>query len=206
MQPISFRPAPCAGTLPRRAFLRTGLTGLSTLGLADLFRLQARAGAGHPAGGPSMIVVWLWGGPSHLETFDPKPEAPAEYREAQGAIATNVPGIRITDRLPLLARVADKYCLIRSIAHDSPQHVGAIHTTITGYPGELIETPPFKPKYPDLFTVAHKVLPTRRPGLPQYIGIPRLRCIGGAYLGPSYDPFSVAADSNDPTFSLPTIS
>src|SRR5947207_11132206 len=145
MRPIPFHSSRCEGTLPRRAFLRTGLTGLSTLGLADLFRLQARAGAGLAAGGRSMIVVWLWGGPSHLETFDPKPEAPAEYRGTQGAIATNVPGISITERLPLLARIADKFCLIRSMAHDSPQHVGAHHTTLTGYPGELIETPPFTP-------------------------------------------------------------
>src|SRR5262249_36614331 len=104
------------------------------------------------------------------------------------------------------ARIADKFCLIRSVAHDSPQHVGAIHTTITGYPGELIETPPYKPKYPDLFTVAHKLLPTRRPGLPQYIGLPQLRCTGGAFLGRSYAPFSVAADPNEPRFAIPNIS
>src|SRR5262245_56986475 len=105
MRSIPLHPSPCVGTLPRRAFLRTGLTGLSALGLADLFRLQARAGAEPSTSGPSIIVVWLWGGPSHMETFDPKPEAPAEYRGAQGAIATNVPGIRITERLPRLARI-----------------------------------------------------------------------------------------------------
>src|SRR5262249_10656557 len=157
-------PPLCEGTLPRRAFLRTGLTGLSALGLSDLLRLQARAGPGRPAGGPSMIVVWLWGGPSHLETFDPKPEAPAEYRGAQAAIAPNVPGIRITDRLPLLARIADKFCLIRSVSHDSPGHVNGTHTVLTGYPGDPIEAPPYTPRYPDFFTVAHKVLPVRRPG------------------------------------------
>src|SRR5262245_31885493 len=183
MRPLPVPSLSCEGTLPRRQFLRTGLTGLFSLGLADLFRLQARAGAGRPASGPSIIVVYLWGGPSHLETFDPKPEAPAEYRGTQAPIPTNVPGIHITERLPLLSRIADKYCLIRSVAHESPQHVGAIHTTITGYPGELIETPPYKPKYPDLFTVAHKLLPTRQPGLPQYVGLPQLRCTGGAFLG-----------------------
>src|SRR5205823_4699345 len=82
-------PRPCLGTFPRRAFLRASLTGLSSLGLADLLRLEAD-GAGKP-GGPSMIVVWLWGGPSHLETFDLKPEAPAEYRGAFRPIPTNVP-------------------------------------------------------------------------------------------------------------------
>src|SRR5262249_54553439 len=143
MRPDAFQTSPCEGTLPRRAFLRTGLTGLTSLGLADLLRLQARSGGTSPVNGQSMIVVWLWGGPSHLETFDPKPEAPAEYRGAQGAIATNVPGIQITERLPLLAKIADKLCLIRSVAHDSPGHVNGTHTVLTGYTGELIETPPF---------------------------------------------------------------
>ena len=206
MPPVPFDRSPCEGTLPRRAFLRTGLTGLSTLGLADLLRLQAHAGeTPRAAFGPSMIVVWLWGGPSHIETFDPKPEAPAEFRGAQGAIATNVPGIRITDKLPLLGRIADKYCLIRSVAHDSPGHVNGTHTSITGYPGELVETAPYTPKYPDFFTVAHKVLPARRRGVPQYIALPQLRYTGGAHLGPSHSPFSVAADPNAAGFSLPDL-
>src|SRR5262245_20953235 len=119
----------CEGTLPRRAFLRAGLTGFSALSLAEMLRLRAGAeglgSASASAGGPSIIVVWLWGGPSHLETFDPKPEAPAEYRGTFGAIPTNVPGIRISDRLPGLAKVADKYCLIRSCAHDSPGHANS---------------------------------------------------------------------------------
>jgi hypothetical protein len=153
-----------------------------------------------------MIVVWLWGGPSHMETFDPKPDAPAEYRGDQKAIETNVPGIQITERLPLLARIADKYCLIRSCAHDSPGHVNSTHTVITGYTGELIEAPPFAPRYPDVFTVANKVLPPRRQGVPQYVGLPQLRYIGGAHLGHSYGPFSVAADPNAQGFTVPNIS
>src|SRR5262245_14282829 len=98
------------GTLPRRAFLRTGVTGLSALGRADVPARAARAGAAPPRGeGPSMIVVWLWGGPSHMETFDLKPNAPAEYRGQFSPIPTNVPGISISEKLPELARIADKY-------------------------------------------------------------------------------------------------
>jgi hypothetical protein len=191
--------------MPRRAFLRTGLTGLSSLGLADLLAAEARAGVPVSAGsaGPSMIVIWLWGGPSHLETFDPKPEAPAEYRGSFGAIATNVPGVFITEKLPRLARLADKYCLVRSCAHDSPGHVNATHTVITGYPGDPIETPPFTPRYPDILTVAHKVLPPRRRTLPQYVGLPQMRYIGGGHLGPSYGPFSISADPNAADFRVP---
>jgi hypothetical protein len=196
----------CEGTLPRRAFLRTGLTGLTALGLADLLRLQARGEANGAPDGKSIIVVWLWGGPSHLETFDPKPEAPAEYRGVQNAIATNVPGITITERLPLLAQMADKYCLIRSCAHDSPGHMNSTHTVITGYTGEVLEAPPYTPKYPDLFSVANKMLPSRRPGLPQYVGLPQIPYVGGAHLGPAYGPFRVNADPNAADFSVPNIS
>ena len=199
-------PETCEGTLKRRAFLRAGLTGLSTLTLSDLLRLRGSAGPAGTSDGPSIIVVWLWGGPSHLETFDPKPEAPAEYRGQFGAIPTNVPGIRITEKLPRLAGIADKYCLIRSCGHDSPGHVNGTHTVMTGYPGELIETPPFAPRYPDVFTVAHALLAPRRGGMPQYIGLPQLRYIGGAASGPGHGPFSVRGDPNDPKFTVPNIS
>lgn len=204
MTPSEAQRKPCRGTMPRRAFLRTGLTGLSTLGLAELLAARARAGDSS-ATGPSMIVVWLWGGPSHMETFDPKPEAPAEYRGKFGVIPTSVPGVTITEKLPRLARLADKYCLIRSCAHDSPGHVNATHSVLTGYPGEPVETPPFQPRYPDVFTVANKVLPPRRSALPQYVGLPEMRYHGGGHLGRSHGPFSIAADPNAPEFSIPSL-
>src|SRR5262249_52987129 len=126
--------ARCEGTLPRRAFLRASLTGLSALGLSDLLRLEGSGAVGAtPAHGPSMIVVWLWGGPSHMETFDLKPDAPVEYRGTFRPIATNVPGIAISEKLPALARIADKYAVIRSVAHNSPGHVNSTHTVLTGY-------------------------------------------------------------------------
>lgn len=195
----------CEGTLPRRAFLRAGLTGLTTLGLADLLRLQAAAGGVPTArggGGPAMIVVWLWGGPSHMETFDLKPDAPVEYRGTFSPIPTNVPGIEISEKLPLLARIADKYALVRSVAHDSPGHVNSTHTMLTGYTGELIETPPFRPKYPDIFTAANALLPARREGLPQYIALPSMRYQGGGHLGESHGPFNVPGDPNASDFRV----
>src|SRR4051812_20990476 len=182
--------ASCPGTMPRRAFLRAGLTGLSALGLADLLRLQARGGvavAGAP--GPSIIVVWLWGGPSHMETFDLKPQAPEEFRGLFRPIPTNVPGIEISEKLPRLARIADKYSLIRSVAHDSPGHVNSTHTVLTGYTGDLVEAPPFAPKYPDIFNAAHKLLPRGRSTLPQWVALPDQRYQGGGHLGRSYGPF-----------------
>jgi hypothetical protein len=190
--------------------MRAGLTGLSSLGLADLLRLRAQAAPGVESAsldrsGPSMIVVWLWGGPSHLETFDPKPDAPSEYRGDFNPIPTNVPGIAISEHLPHLARIADKFCLIRSCAHDSPGHMNSTHTVITGYTGDLIETPPYTPRYPDVFAAANRILPPRRAGLPQYIGLPGVPYHGAAHLGPSYNPFVVSADPNSPNFSVPNV-
>ncbi len=122
MPPASSNHAICPGALPRRSFLRASLTGLSTLGMADLLRLEATAATTGraPSHGPSIIVVWLWGGPSHMETFDLKPDAPEEYRGTFRPISTNVPGIAISEKLPRLARIADKYALIRSVLTTAP--------------------------------------------------------------------------------------
>src|SRR5436309_3165606 len=113
----------CPGTLGRRAFLHTGLVGLGSLGLADLSRLEARS----PRPGKSMIVLWLWGGPSHMETFDLKPGAPAEYRGEFRPIRTSVPGVEISEHLPRLARLAHRFALVRSAHHTSPGHINSTH-------------------------------------------------------------------------------
>src|SRR5687768_3011145 len=135
----------CLGTIGRRDLLRTGLAGISSLGLADLLRVEGRAAGNDSPGGKSMILLWLWGGPSHMETCDLKPDAPSEYRGEFRPIPTNVPGVEISEHLPLLSRLADKFSLVRSLHHDSPGHVNATHTLLTGQPGEAIETPPFEP-------------------------------------------------------------
>ena len=136
------------------------------LGMADLLRANAaHANNDHVVrSDKSMIVLWLWGGPSHLETFDLKPEAPSEYRGEFRPIRTNVPGIEISEHLPLMASMADKFSLVRSLSHDSPGHVNSTHTMVTGYPGDLIETPPYQPKHPNAWSVITKFLGERRPG------------------------------------------
>lgn len=208
MPPASSNHAICPGALPRRSFLRASLTGLSTLGMADLLRLEATAATTGraPSHGPSIIVVWLWGGPSHMETFDLKPDAPEEYRGTFRPISTNVPGIAISEKLPRLARIADKYALIRSVAHDSPGHVNSTHTVLTGYTGELVETPPFAPKYPFIFNAAQKLLPSRLPGLPQWVALPNMRYEGGGHLGPASGPFQVTDDPGAANFHVPSLS
>jgi hypothetical protein len=196
----------CIGTASRRAFLRASLTGFSALGISDLIRLGA-ASAGTPGPGevgPSMIVVWLWGGPSHMETFDLKPEAPEAYRGLFRPIATSVPGLEICEKLPRLATLADKLAIIRSISHDSPGHVNSTHTVLTGYPGDLAESPPFEPKYPYIFHAANKLLPEAA-GLPKWVAMPDLRYEGGGGLGRAHGPYKVAGDPNKPDFKVPEL-
>src|SRR4051794_28871707 len=108
----------CPGLLRRREFLRLGLAGFGSLTWPDLLRL--RAAAGRPREDTALLVVWLHGGASHLETYDPKPDAPSEYRGPFRPIATRVPGVRVSELLPRHARVADRFTLLRSLAHTGP--------------------------------------------------------------------------------------
>lgn len=198
----------CPGTLPRRAFLHAGLVGWSALGLSDLLRWQAQAAEGtkQSSRGKSMILIWLWGGPSHMETFDLKPDAPIEYRGEFRPIRTRVPGMEISEHLPRIAGLADKLAIIRSCGHDSPGHVNSTHTMMTGYPGETVEQPPFAPKYPDFFAVTQKVLGDRTDGVLSRVALPRVRYEGSAYLGGGLDPLVVTGDPNAADFKVPNLS
>lgn len=204
MDPAKLSPR-CAGTLSRRGFLRLGLNGVVGLSLADLLRLEGQAAAAGTSNRKAMLVLWLWGGPSHMETFDLKPEAPSEYRGEFRPIDTNVPGLRISEHLPRLARLADKFALIRSLHHDSPGHVNSTHTLITGYPGDLVEAAPFRPHYPDVWSVAHHLLGPRSPGMPAFLALPDTRYTGAAHLGSGLDPLRVRGDPSLPDFKPPKL-
>jgi hypothetical protein len=197
----------CPGTLSRRAWLRSGLLGLTSLGLADLLHLESQAAeAGYPTrSNKAIVVLWLWGGPSHMETFDLKPDAPSEYRGEFRPIRTNVPGIDISEHLPRLARLADRFALVRSLHHDSPGHVNSTHTVMTGQPGELVEAAPYRPKVPDFWAITGKVLGERRRGAPAFVALPRVRYNGAAYLGGGLDPLTILGDPNADNFQPPSL-
>jgi hypothetical protein len=196
----------CPGTLSRRAFVQVGLAGVCSLGLPDLLRLQARAAtAGRPAG-KSILVLWLWGGPSHMETFDLKPDAPSEFRGEFKPVRTNVPGIHISEHLPRLARLAGKFALLRSLHLTSDGHVNSTHTLLSAYPGEVVESPPFRPRHPDVWAVANKLLGAKSPGAPAFVALPRVRYNGAAYLGSGLDPLTVTGDPNSSRFRPPQLS
>lgn len=202
----------CPGTLGRRAFVRSGLLGLWGLGLTDLYRMEARAadlaratGKSGPSG-KSVIVLWLWGGPSHMETFDLKPEAPTEYRGDFKPVKTNVTGIEICEHLPKLAGLADKYAIIRSCHHDSPGHVNSTHTMLTPFKGAEVEAAPFRPDYPDVWSVVNHLKGDWSRGVPPYLSLPFARYYGGAYLGAQTDPLAIKGDPNKPDFRVDDLS
>jgi hypothetical protein len=203
----------CLGPASRRSFLTAGAAAFTGLGMGELLRLQARAGDrvgnGHGTGGddPAVIFLWLPGGPPHMETFDMKPEAPEDYRGAFRPIKTNVPGIDICEHLPMLARRADKYTLIRSIAHDFADHGGGHKRFMTGRdPKEPVG---FINDYPAVGSMVAKIQEGRNKGIPNYVvGVDAGRqgidtfSLGTAYLGPATSPFWVAGDPSDAGFAV----
>jgi hypothetical protein len=140
-----------------------------------------------------------------METFDLKPDAPSEYRGDFKPIRTTVPGVLISEHLPRLARLADKFALLRSLHHDSNGHVNSTHTLLTAYPGEVVETPPFRPNHPDVWAVASKMLGAKTPGVPAYAALPRTRYHGAGYLGSGLDPLVVGSDPNLPEYRPPQL-
>ena len=113
----------CCDGLSRRSFLKVGFLGLGGLTLADHLRLKAQAQErGRQTRDTAVILLWLGGGPSHIDMYDLKPDAPAEFRGEFRPIATNVPGIRIGEHLPRQARLMDKMSVVRSATHTNAGH------------------------------------------------------------------------------------
>jgi hypothetical protein len=188
--------------MKRRDFLRIGLTGFSSLTFPELLRRRAAANTVAARDRTAVILVWLHGGPSHIETYDPKPNAPSEYRGLYAPISTAVPGMQICELLPLHARIAGKFSILRSIAHSGFCHQQGTQQLLTGHPVLELKQ---KPDHPDFLAIANRVRfePTRT--IPNYVGIPSAAYSGSAYLGPTYEPFDVAGDPNAPNFTVPNV-
>jgi Protein of unknown function (DUF1501) len=188
--------------MPRRQFLRRGLGVLGGLSLPALMQLRSLAET--PAReATALIVVWLPGGASHLETYDPKPLSGSEFRGPFDPIETVVPGIRLCELLPQHARVADRFSILRSLVHTGFCHQQGTQQLLTGHPVRELKQ---KPDDPDILSIAHYLRHNPQRDLPNYVGIPAINYGGAAYLGGAYEPFTVSGDPNTPQFQVPNIS
>jgi len=198
-------------TFPRRDVIRVGLAGLFGAGLTmpRLLALQARAAQNPnaPKRDVSLVVLFLKGGLSTIDTWDLKPLAPAEFRGPFRPIATSVAGIEIGEHLPLVARQMDKLSLIRSFGHRNSDHGPADHYMLTGYHPLAGFNPTLSPnnQRPALGSVISRTLGPQG-SVPPYVCLPRLHpSAGPAYLGAQAAPFVVEADPNAPNFAVPDL-
>jgi hypothetical protein len=197
-QPMNQPTTRCDG-VTRRDLIRIGSLSALGLGLGDFFHLQSANAAGSPLipKAKSCILIWLAGGPSHLETFDPKPDAPEEVRGPLESIATNVTGVRIGECLERTAKIMDKLTIIRSMTSPLGEHNFGTHYVMTGYkPSPALEYPTFGA------TVAH--IREKVGVLPPNIAVPTMsgNLSGNGYLPSETSPFSVGGDPAQHDFKV----
>jgi hypothetical protein len=195
----------CDG-LNRRDFLQLGVAGMAAVGMPELLRAkEASTSAGKNT---SVILIWLDGGPGHMDMYDMKPDAPAEYRGLWKPIRTKVPGFDITELYPKQAKVTDKFSIVRSLHHDTGDHFAGGHRMLTtkdmGVSGANN-----RQKFPGIGAIVNQQLGARAPGIPGYIGVPHAASIGlapgyfgGHMLGVQNDPFVPGGDPNAAQFRV----
>lgn len=181
--------------------LKVGSLGIGGMTLPNLLRAQQAAAAeGKPVRKKSVILVWLAGGPSHLDMYDLKPTAPAEVRGEFRPVPTNVNGIQISEHLPLQAQMMDKLAIVRSAFHTNAGHGMGSQWMLTGYQPSIEVNDNI---YPSVGSVVARLQGANDPGLPAYVNLPRQLGMGkAAYLGASYNPFSPESDPNSDGFQV----
>lgn len=208
--------------LSRRALLRVGGSGLLGLGLGSMLRLQAASAATNEAapkklhGGfgkaKSVILVYLQGGPSHLDLWDPKENVPDNVRSVFNPISTKLPGVKVTEILPKLAQVNDKFTMIRAMSYTPNglfNHTAAIYQMMTGYTTDKVSPsgqlePPSPKDYPNFGSQLVRLKPVDVPMLP-FVMLPRplqeSNVVGkggtAGFLGKAYDPYTLYPDGDD---------
>ena len=203
--------------LTRRELLQVGYSGLLGIGLPSLLAQSARSApvkerSSHK--GKSVILVFLTGAPSHLDTFDLKPDAPPEVRGEFKALTTKTPELRICEHLPRLAARSDKYAVVRSLAHRENNHLMATHHVLTGYqqPGAFFDKVASRDDWPCYSSALHYLKP-RRDGIPTGVNLPTFLMEGpltwpgqhAGFLGPKHDPWQITQDPNAPTFRVDSV-
>ncbi|MCA9128116.1 MAG: DUF1501 domain-containing protein [Planctomycetales bacterium] len=203
--------------LSRRHAVHAGALTALGLGLADLQVRLAAAQDGELAlprrPAKSCIFLFMWGGPSQLETFDMKPDAPVEVRGEFNPVSTKVPGLQICEHFTELANMTDKLAIIRSLTHDDPAHLSSGHATLTGQLAPVLKSdadPPSAKDSPHLGALISKLRPNNL-GLPAFVAMPwkayhpaapggEAPGQHGGWLGSAYDGMLLGGDLNDPAW------
>jgi hypothetical protein len=196
----------CDG-LSRRSFLTLGAAGMASTSLGGFLRAKNKE-TNQAGSDPSVILIWLDGGPGHMDMYDMKPDAPEEYRGIWKPIGTTVPGMQITELFPRQARLAHLFSLVRSLHHDTGDHFAGGHRMLTskdlGVSGANTAG-----KFPSIGSIIERELGSRKPGVPGYVGLPHAASIGltpgyfgGHFLGKQYDPFQPGGDPNADSFKV----
>lgn len=190
--------------LSRRSFLQLGVAGMASLGLPSVLKAKDESSQRKNT---SVILLWLDGGPSHMDLYDLKPDAPVEYRGIWKPIKTRVPGFDIGELFPKQAKITDKFSMVRSLHHNTGDHFAGGHRMLTakdmGVSGANNEG-----KFPGIGAIVAREVGPRRPGLPAYVGMPNVHSIGlspgyfgGSFLGAQYNPF-IAGDPSPATYRV----
>lgn len=193
----------------RREFLQVGFSGFLGAHLAGLLAARARSAEPAKARAKSVILVFLTGAPSHIDTFDLKPNAPDGIRSEYKPISTNVPGMQFCEHLPGLAARADKLAVVRSMSHSNLNHLNATHHLLTGHPqpGAFFDKIASRTDYP-CYASALDALRPRSDGVPSGVMLPTFLMEGplvwpgqhAGFLGPKHDPWQIKKDPNSPFF------
>ncbi|HRX82939.1 MAG TPA: DUF1501 domain-containing protein, partial [Pirellulaceae bacterium] len=188
---VSDLPSRLCDGVSRRRFMHVGALGLGGFGLTDLMRLEASGASRSHSSKRSVVLIWQHGGPSQLDTFDMKPDQPAEVRGPYESIETSLPGLRICELMPHHAEVMDKCSIIRSFTHGNGDHWAAAHWLLTGYEGA--NGSDRIPRNPSMQAIASHLLGPKQPGVPSGININDggFGFHGGAYLGVAHNPFRI---------------
>ncbi|MGL4461052.1 MAG: DUF1501 domain-containing protein [Planctomycetia bacterium] len=195
---IGKRTKPDCDGVSRRTALTVGALSLGGATMTDLLRAQASAAS--PRKDAAVILVWLGGGPSHIDMYDLKPDAPAEFRGEFKPIETNVSGMRVSEHLPQHARIADKFSVVRSVTHSNAGHAMAAQWMNTGrMPTLEIQENVF----PSMGSINAKLRGANAEGVPAFVNLPHEAPFNkAAYLGASYNPFHPGSDPNSPYFEV----
>ncbi|MBX6313611.1 MAG: DUF1501 domain-containing protein [Isosphaeraceae bacterium] len=195
----------------RRQILRVGALGSLGLGLPAVLRAEARRDPSRRVRARSVIFLHQFGGASHHDTFDMKPNAPAEIRGEFRPIASSLPGVEVCEHLPRLARLADRYCLVRSVHHTTSQHNSAAYYSLTGHKPliDIVTANASATDFPAYGSIVDALAPSTR-RVPTAVSLPTMIADGpfrtpgefGGFLGKQHDPLFITQDPNAANFRV----